>query len=237
MAALGHDAIARLVAPDAAIMRRDPDRPADVAAQFQRAQPRCQRRGGPAGRPAHGAFGVPRVAGDAVNGVVALVVGRREGHVGLAPDHGTGPAQLRHGIGIAGAAIACKIGDAGGAAETRDLVGVLDRHRQPGQRARALAPVKGGRLGPGLVGLNLDHGVERAAKAGLPRKAVLQQFHRTDAARLQGGQCFGGGPPMGIGPGHRAVLAFRTRSWIAGQRPRGMNRSVTIAIRPMTIQY
>ena len=79
VAALGHDAVARLEPEHAAAVRRDAHRAADVGAELEAGEARRDRGGRSAGRPAGDAFEVPRVVRRAEDLVVGLEVARTSG--------------------------------------------------------------------------------------------------------------------------------------------------------------
>ena len=134
LAGARHDAPGRLVAVDAAEVRRVADRRADVAARLERGQPGRQRRGraarGSAGRARH----VPRVVGRAVDRVEALPVAEVERHVRLAEQHGAGAEQPVDDDRVLGRDVLGVGRHAPGGGQARHVVGLLDRHRHAVQR-------------------------------------------------------------------------------------------------------
>ena len=88
-----HDSHSRLVAEDAAIVRRVADRGADVAADLQARHAGRQGRRRAAGIAAGGTLQVPGVVGGAVDLVEALPVRQVQRDVGLAVDDGAGGLQ------------------------------------------------------------------------------------------------------------------------------------------------
>ena len=160
-----HDAIARLVAEDAAGGSRTPDRTADVAAELERREAGGESGRGTSGRAARRPFQVPWVVRLAEHVVVALRVACVDRQVRLAEDDGAGRAQPgdRHGVDLRN--VAAQFGCAGGRAHPDGLKGVLDRHRDAVERAQVPAvgqcPVRGVRLPAGPLDVERDNGVER----------------------------------------------------------------------------
>src|SRR5438477_408276 len=160
-----HDAPRRLVAVDAAEVRRVADGRADVAARLQRGEPGRERRRRAAGRPARRARDVPGIVRRAVDRVEALPVGEEERHVGLAEEHGAGAEQAidndrvpRRDVGLVGR-------HAPRRRQARDVVRLLDRHGHAVQRPPGGTPGQRaiGRAGPRPRAREVadDHGVQR----------------------------------------------------------------------------
>src|SRR5690606_30216616 len=91
----------RLVPVDAAEMGGVADRAADVGAEVEPGEAGCDHGRGPAGGAARGPLQVPGVVRGAVDLVVALPVGERLRHVGLAEDHRAGGEQALDRDGVA----------------------------------------------------------------------------------------------------------------------------------------
>ena len=121
--------------------------------------------------------------GLAVSGPSRLSCGGRLAElrdVGLADDHGSGPAQPAHGPGV----LAGHIAGMGQRTERGDVAldveGILDRDRDASERARAAVPVGGlgcSGLAPGQLGGGQDEGVEDRIDLG---DAFLGQFRNLD---------------------------------------------------------
>ena len=110
LAARRHDAVGRLVAEDAAVVRGVPDRRADVAPRLDARQAGGERRGRAAGGAARRAPEIPGIVGGAVHRVVALPVGEHERHIALAEEHHARAEQAVHGERIARRPIVLELG-------------------------------------------------------------------------------------------------------------------------------
>ncbi len=201
MAAQRHEIVARLVAVDAAEVRRHADRAADVGAELQRDHAGRQGRGGPAGGPARRAGQVVGIAGAAVDRIVALVIGQPGRDIGLAEDHRAGRLQPADADGVGRGHELLEGLEAPGGRQAPDVVGLLDRHRQAEQRA-ALPAGQGGVGGAGgLAGAGEvahHHGVDGLI-AGLDAgDGFVGQFQGADAPRGQGRHEIGGGGVQGV---------------------------------------
>ncbi len=177
---VGHDRVTRLVTRDAAVVRRHPDRSADVAAELDRGEPhrQCGRR--PARRPARRARGVVGVVRRSVDLVERLDVTGVQRQVRLGE---------RDRPGIAQPGDRPRVGDGhvrgeGRRAARRDASGglerVLDRHRHAVQRAEIVAGQHGvvrrssGRTGP--VEVPLDDRVRRSVERFDPRREMIEHL-------------------------------------------------------------
>src|SRR5665213_4488768 len=127
MAAIGNDAVSRLVAEHATEMRGHADRAADIGTDLERAIAGGDRRGGAARRAARRHRGVPRIVGLAVDVVVALPVGERDRNVGLAHDDRAGGFASLYRAGVFRGAVVLFLGVAPGADQAGDVVGFFHR--------------------------------------------------------------------------------------------------------------
>jgi hypothetical protein len=201
----GHDAVARLVAVDAAHVGGQTDRTADVGTELERGQPGGEGGRRPARRTTGRAVEVPRVAGRAEHLVVALHVAGVDRQVRLAPDDRAGPAQPGHRGRVLGRDVVGQLGCAGRGAHPGRAEAVLDGHRHAVQRAELVAPGDGGvgRGGCRLGGVEVagDDAVERAVEAIGPGDGVVQRLTTGHLATPDGGRQFDGGQLVQLGHG------------------------------------
>ena len=109
---------------DAAAVRRDPHRAADVGPDLEAGEPRGDRGGRPAGRPAGDAIERPRVVRHAEELVVGLHVARPPRQVGLAEHDGAGGLEAGDGGCVLGGHV---VGELLGAARRADALGRRSR--------------------------------------------------------------------------------------------------------------
>jgi len=138
--AQGHDAERRLVAVDAAEVRGHADRATEVAARLQVREAGGQRRRAAAGRATRRAREVPGVVADAEDLVVALPVGGRRRHVGLAEDDGARAAEAGDDDRVACGDVALERRQACGRRDAGDLERVLHGARHAVEGSPPLAP-------------------------------------------------------------------------------------------------
>ena len=134
VAARRRQAEGRLVRIDAAMKRRHAQRAADVGAERERTVARRQRRRRSAGGAAGRAAEVVGIVGGAVDVVVALPVGERDRHVGLAEDDAARVLHPRDRQRVFRRPEILLRRKAPGGRQPRDVVGFLHRHRQAEQR-------------------------------------------------------------------------------------------------------
>ena len=177
---VGHQAVGRLVAEHAAVVRRVSDGRADVGAQFQRGHAGRQRHRRTPRRSAGYAVQVPRVVGAAVDVVEALPVAQHERHIGLAPDHRARIEVARHRDSVG---VGHVVGPRRVAPRRRGANPVecfLDGHRHAVQRPPAL-PGRQRRVGGSsplarLVDPGHNHRVHRGVEALVAVDRALQRF-------------------------------------------------------------
>ena len=227
------EAPGRLVAEDAAVMRRVADGGTDVAAEFEPGEAGRKRGGRPAGGPAGGAREVPGVVGGAVDRVEALPIRQRDRHIGLAEDHRPGVQQPLHRKRIGRGDRVLQRREAPMGRQAGDVEAFLHRHRQAVQRPPILPAGQRriGRIGPrpGAVEIPHHHGVGRPVQPFDAGDEMLQQLPAADAAGAEHGGEVEGGGVMECGHGgrlrrgaarvNRAAPARR-----AGGRRRGRGR-------------
>ena len=183
-----HHAPSRLVAPDAAVMRRVADRRTDVAAQLQRAEPRSHRCGRAARRATRRSGQIPGVARGAVDLVEALPVGQRGRHIALAEDHRAGAEQALYRHRVGGRDVVAKSLVAEGRRQPCDVERLLDRHRHAVQRTPAVALGQRcvGRAGAGAGALDIEHrqrvdsAAQTAPQARDPAQVEIEQLQGRD---------------------------------------------------------
>ena len=173
---------AGLVSEDATEMRRDADRARDVAAELQRREPGRDRCGRPARRSARRPRQIPRVARRPVHRVVALVIGRRERHVGLAERDGARRPEQGHRLRVACRDVVGELREAARRRHPRNLPGVLDRDRQPVQRAAAIGRRVIGRPGrlPRALDVHRHDGVDAPVVLVDAGELRIQQLQRSE---------------------------------------------------------
>ncbi len=226
---LRHPAQRRAQADDAAERRGVAQRPAHVGSVGQRDHAGGQRaRRAPAG-PARGPRRVDGVQRRAEDRVERVRPGRELRDVGLAEDHDAGPADPldQELVGV---------GDVVGAqrravrrAPAGDRVGVLEREREPVQRAhrgtgRQLLVGRRG-TGPGALLVQRDDRVEPGVALGDPGQVQVEQLARGDAARADGVRLVAGGrvdgqvghePDFSASSGRSGVLQRLRTSGVTG---------------------
>ena len=132
-------AVRRLQPDDAAQRGGLADRAAGVGADRPRRESRRDRRRGAAARAARHALAVPRVAHDAVAGVLVRRAHRELVHVGLADHRRAGRGQAAHrGRGVE-RPVALQDAGSGGRRNALGAEEVLDGQRHPAERAVAVA--------------------------------------------------------------------------------------------------
>ena len=203
MAALRHDAIARLVAEDAAEMGRRADRAADIGAELGRGEAGRQRGRRAARRTAGTAIERVGVVGGAVDLVEALQIARKIGHVGLAENDGAGALQPFDGGGASCRHMILPDRIAAGGGETRDLVSVLDGEGQAVQRPLEFA-TRQRRVGRfrGLaraIEIPRDDRIDLRIVLFDPGDEVIGQLRRTDLAAADHPRKIAGRAEMKIG--------------------------------------
>ena len=130
---------------------RNADRAATVAAGSQRAQVRGQRRRRPGTGPARSVIGVPGVATVGAEQVLARAHEAQLGCVCLAQDDGARRPYALHDRVVPLRNAVLEPHRAAGRADAAGHLRVLDRDRQPVQRAERLTPLHGLLGGPGLL--------------------------------------------------------------------------------------
>ena len=193
-----HDSITRLVADYSRHMRWQPNRAANVAAEFQRSKPARQRRGrasgGAAGR-ARRIIGIIRRAEDFV---VALQVAGINRQIRFSEDNRSGSTQARDRPRVFLGDESGQFRRARGGAHPGGLEGILDGHRNAVQRPADLAARQGGvgrvGFGAGPFGVNRDDAIDRLIEGLDPREEVIEGFPagKLTPANLSGdGYCTG----------------------------------------------
>ena len=185
MPAQRNDAVRRLQAKHAAVVRGIADRRADVAARFHTGQPGRQRRRRATRRSARRHRRVPGIVRRTIDGIVALPVGEQDRHVGLAEEIDAGLLQALDGKRARLCDVVLVLGKAPGRRRTRYLVALLDRHRHAVQRTPDLTAGQR-RIGipralASALGIHPDHGIELGIVLLDAREKVLQHL---DGRRL-----------------------------------------------------
>ena len=180
VAALRDHAEARLEAEHAAAVRRDAHGAADVGAHLEAGEPCCDRRRRATRRPARGAGDVPWVVGLAEEIVEGLEVTRPTRHVRLAEHDRPRRLQARHRGRVGGGYVVGQFGRTAGGADPLDLDRVLDRDRQPVERAHRVAPGERGvgRVGehPGPLDVERHRRIDRRVQALDPGEIPVEQL-------------------------------------------------------------
>ena len=144
IASAGDDAVAGLVAEDAAEGGGEADGAADVGADLERGEPGRDGGSGAPGRAAGHAILVPGIDRGAKDFVERLGVARPTGEIGFAHDNGAGLFDRRHGRGVALRDVIRQLGRPAGRAHALGFERVLDRDGQTVQRSQLLAGRDGG---------------------------------------------------------------------------------------------
>ena len=207
-----HQAVRRLVADHAAAVRRIADRAADVGAELERREAGRERARRAARRSPGAARRVPGIVRLAEHRVVALHVAGVDRQVGLAEDDGARGAQPRHRHGVLSRHELSELGRPRRRAQSRGLVGVLDRHRQTVKRPAQLAArdLFVGRRGVAARALEVerDHQIERAVVPLDARRQRVERLAARDPALADRGRERGGGEVVDLAlRGARAGVA------------------------------
>ena len=179
-----YDAITRLVADHARHVRGQPDRSADIAAQFERSKAACERRGRATRRTAGSARDIVRIVGGAEDLVIALQVTRIDGKIGLAENDGARLAQARDRPCILGRNETGKLGRARGSAHSLRLERVLDGHRNAVERAADFTASEGCvrdiGFGAGARGVDSNDAIDGLIQRRDARQEIIQGFAAGD---------------------------------------------------------
>ena len=133
------DAKRRLVGIDPAEVGWIADRAADVGPALERREPGCERRGGAAGRSARGAGRVPGVVRRAEEVARGLEVGEHHRHVALPEEVSARRTEARDDGRVGGGDVLGEGRYSPSRGQSRDVVSLLDRHRDAVERADDVA--------------------------------------------------------------------------------------------------
>ena len=214
-----HAAAARLQPDQAAARRRDPDRPAAVAAVGERNHPGRHGGRGAARGAARRALGVPGIARRAEAARLGHGQDPELGQVGLPDDHEARLAQPAHDEGVVARDEVAEGVRAQRVRHAGDRGGVLDRDRHAGERPRiARADRVGGRQRP--LGIEVHERVELAVERLDPPQRGLGQLARAELAAPNELGELAGRPEEQLGV--HGARAYRAAS--AGGERRGAGR-------------
>ena len=175
-----HNAVARLVAGDTRHMRRQANRTADIAAEFQRREATGQSGARTTGRAARRARGVVRIIGRAENLIIALQVAGVDRQIGLAVDNGPGFAQAGHRPGVFLRDEIREFRRARCRPHPLGLIRILDRHGHAVQRPSGCSSgqlcIRGIGLCARPVRINRHHAVNGCIKRFDPGKKIVNGF-------------------------------------------------------------
>ena len=200
----------RFEADEAGVARRPPDGAAAIRADRHRHEPGRDARRGPAARAARRKVRVPRVAGRAEEEVRRIALESQFGDIGLADQHGAGPAQTFDRQFVRVGHEAFEGAAAPGGRQTGHEQVVLDGDRdpvEPGERPPGAEPLG---AGPGVAAcaglVDEHHRVETRVEPGDPGDTQVEQVLRLERAgpqcRPEAGEAEA---PPGLGETHGAV--------------------------------